>query len=455
MSQHPTVTFKCPCGRTLVAGAAAGANVRCPACGRTLAVPGAMAAPSLPPAIPPVPTASRMTKTKVILITSAVVAFALIALLLVAVLSGKGRPKAGELLATGTAPGMARAESGDPWEVILPTGRGTLRTEGFELQPKFHVRNGPVRYGRSANKVELKLTVYGEKTPRAELRIRLQERTTDVGKLVASLHSAPTERSSGENLLEEGKTPLIGPRQRLRFMIRFAERGNNESIVQPRPVEESYGDTLRSLDSAPPRIVAAAHIFTVFAEITTGKGGIHRVYSDSLYALTPRIDTLLTKLVCIDSTEARLIDSFLAKSPDEYTKWLLEEAVKTYAETMAYELAVKEKVVPPGFDENAVSRYCYNGDPRSPFRKPGAKPDESTEELRVLEEKFPRRTTPRSNVVDVFVSLRDKHPPLWAVVKKTLDRLAADGANKRLASKARFVKERLEFRESGESAEQP
>lgn len=474
------IQFKCPaCGQTLRMGDEfAGKKARCQTCQRVVVVPGPQptlhqrmqpeepttgepvsAQPAVPPSLLPGDTVVERRSVTWIWKAAGVAA---IAALLVALFVTRLKPAD----TTAPAPGASASDkspavepaAANPWEVTLARGKVEFRTERFEPGPgRRHPEKGSDIGGRDSrlsrpDYVDLTFTIRNQSDQSVALsslrvaRLGLALIYEDLGRRSIALGHATirhliVEPGSLESALVVDGRPAtcrdadlvanvtdksIKPHTQRSFRVRLWAAFDQRVGIAKHPLARL---DLSEVERRPPDLVAAAHLFAVVGEVSGTGGDERRLYSDCIYALLP---DLFEPAPNPDEPRNRAIEHSYALPPAAFTERLIAWAVRTHRETLAYRVAKESKQVPPGFEPDAVSPYCYAGDPESPLRagRPMAKYGE--EILRQA----------RSNVVSVLQSLRQDHAALWPLIEAEIERLAS-GPETVMRRKARFVRTQL------------
>jgi hypothetical protein len=184
----------------------------------------------------------------------------------------------------------------------------------------------------------------------------------------------------------------------------------------------------------------------LFAEVLTDEGERGMLYSDWIYAVFPQIKEQIWEVLLEQNRQALMeLERWIAADYREFTRQIVDWAVPTYRETLAYKVASKSGELPTKLEADALSPYCFFGDRDSPFRvamKPRV-PDLRAFRLEMSDSPIMRQI-PRSNLVEAYLSVRDHHPVLWNELTKHMADLASEPKSD-LARKAAHIRDRLDF----------
>ena len=352
-----------------------------------------------------------------------------------------------------------------PWELSLPNGRLSLRTTAFEAMGLAKSESGqwlPThRFGKEDTAVvrlvveltndsdqsavlqSLKVAPLGQVTLREDQSVQILalvdalHEPPDLGRMACSLTTYRENASFiGDNLLAGADKVVIAAHTSKSYHIWLTCRLLALKLATFQRLVVLYGgaDSLAGLDVMDPAIVGSAHVFTAIAEVVAdGRRG--SLCSDRVYAVVP--DSPPHTIRLIDDQlhpGAHVLRDSYSLPPEQFVRRIVGWSVKSHAETLAYEIAVKTKAVPAGFDPGAISPKCYSGDRDSPLR---------SDELQRFTIVRLRGPSARSNIVSVLLSIWKKHPALWSVMEEEITRLCSRGAEDRLARKAKYVKKEL------------
>lgn len=270
---------------------------------------------------------------------------------------------------------------------------------------------------------------------------------TDLGLLVFSLNGDETARSTGTgSLLSRDRTETLGPSVTRSFLLRLCCAREEQGRVVRELEPEACPPGVDGLDGLPPREEVVAHVFVVAVDMLTSDGHRARLYSDWIYALYPeiqaplygmqevairRLDSMSLEGKTLSDVEKLRLSKWEGMPPGEFIGNAVGWALRSYSETLAFQVAQKYGQVPEGFYAGAVSPYCYYGDEQSPFR--GRPPRVDDEEGAASRLSFSPDPWPlaarhkRSNIADLITAMAEEHPPLWRMVREEVVRLAAEG----------------------------
>ena len=354
-----------------------------------------------------------------------------------------------------------------PWEISLPTGRISLRTTAFEVmglaksesgrwRPTQHFDKGEAAVIRlvvelsndsdqSAVLESLKIAALGQVTLREDQSPQIISLINlarpDLGRMACSLTTYHRQNASftDDNLLAGADTVVLAAHTSRSYHIWLTCRMLMRKLAifcGAVTVIRKTTDSLAGLDAMDPVVVGAAHVFTAIAEVTAD-GRRDSLCSDRVYAVVPDSPPHTARLTLDPPAHGVhfLRDSY-SLPPERFVRRIVDWSVKSYAETLAYEVAVKTKAVPAGFDPNAISPNCYSGDRDSPLR-------DSQLQRRTIVTLDRWSPCARSDIVSVLLSIRKQHLALWSVMETEIVRLCAGDEEDRLARKARYVRKEL------------
>jgi hypothetical protein len=283
---------------------------------------------------------------------------------------------------------------------------------------------------------------------------------TDLGRVVSTLGDGTLgDAVQTEDLLSDEHLEVLEPGSVRSFLVRLRVRTTSRAsiIAAPSPIVEFSGEILRhpnalrppehtqpsvrglaTLGSAEP--VDAMHLVGMKIGLLGSDGERIQLYSDWLYALRPSI--ALASIQIREKADGTLpLREVFGSPPADLLGRLAGQAIKTHREALAYTVAAEHEELPPGFDPDTISPYCFTGDPAAPYRPAAAPTTAAT--IEAIGTLASQTRVERSNLADVLAYVADEHPVVWSSMRRGLDPSPTDDA---LARKLGFLRQQLNRR---------
>jgi hypothetical protein len=245
------------------------------------------------------------------------------------------------------------------------------------------------------------------------------------------------------SLLVDDRVETIPPYSSKSFFLKLGCVESERNIIDAQFIG-IIGESLSALDVTPPEPNGVAHVFIISADLLTGYGERHRLYSDWVYSLYPKINRDIS-LKIVDKKPSEKPNIPLVKwsglELDQFTREIIDWAIKIFQETLAYQVVKKTGNIPENFDATDISEFCYYHDQDSPLRKiVQSKPAKS--QLQEFEITRFIEPHPRSNIAEVFEEIFRKYPSIGAILWRHINELEKSD-NLITNKKARYIRKIL------------
>lgn len=200
------------------------------------------------------------------------------------------------------------------------------------------------------------------------------DRKVNLGTVLSLVHLAPMEHitpcGSGD-LLPSNETLYMRPGSFQVFALRVGCRVNLKAATGLKAPDLLIGtkDPRRKLAVSSPEPTGLLGLYMLHGQATSEKGLSARLFADRFFLIEMAPDG------GTDPDVTSFVPSGSRSLPlDMLWETLLDKALPSYVETLAYDRAKLCGRVPVDFEAEAASGYCYYGDMASPLRRGTTKP---------------------------------------------------------------------------------